>query len=394
MRKLISIIVIAALVLTSFTACTGSGVREYTDPTDNPGSEAPDASTTPDENPGESGGSAEPETVDYTYAYEAYKPDTLVATINDKPVYWAEYFYWLHDAVSIISTYYGEINNWSEPCELDASVSYSEYVNKYALDAEIQYRAMETKAEELNITVTDEDREQFDSTWQDNIEYFGSEEELQKQLDSVFLNMDLYNYINEVSALYEHVFAELYGEQGEKLDEAEALSYANDMGYMRVKHILLSILDDEGNALSEEEVAQKLATTEDILNQLNAVADDPEALEAKVDELAAEYSEDSGLAAYPDGYCFSYGDMVEEFYEASVALGEYELSGIVESYYGYHIILRLPLRVDDIPMSNGVNTIGYLAALGMYDANIGSWIDEAKVEMAEGFENLDLSKVF
>lgn len=393
MRKLISIIVIAALVLTSFTACTGSGVREYTDPTDNPGSEAPDASTTPDENPGESDGSAEPETVDYTYAYEAYKPDTLVATINDKPVYWAEYFYWLHDAVSIISTYYGEINNWSEPCELDASVSYSEYVNKYALDAAIQYRAMETKAEELGITVTDEDREQFDSTWQDNIEYFGSEEELQKQLDSVFLNMDLYNYINEVSAMYEHVFAELYGEQGEKLDEAEALSYANDMGYMRVKHILISTLDDEGNALSEEEVAEKQTTAQGLLDQLSAI-EDPESLETKFDELATEHSEDTGLAAYPDGYCFTNGDMVEEFYNASVALGEGELSELVKSNYGYHIILRLPLRISDVPVSDGVNTIGYLAALGMYDANIGSWIDEAKVEMAEGFENLDLSKVF
>lgn len=392
MKKFISIMVIAALVLTSFTACTGSGVREYTDPTANPDGASPDVGAMPDENP--SDGYEEPEAADYTYAYEAYSPDTLVATINDKPVYWAEYFYWLHDAVSIISAYYGEISGWDEPCELDASVSYNEYVNEYALDAVKQYRAMETKAGELGITITDEDREQFDSVWQDNVDYFGSEEELQKQLDSVFLNMDLYNYINEISALYEHVFAELYGEQGEKLDEAEALSYANDMGYMRVKHILLSILDDEGNELPEEEAAQKLAATEDILNQLNAVADDPEALEAKVDELAAEYSEDNGLAAYPDGYCFSYGDMVEEFYEASVALGEYELSGIVESYYGYHIILRLPLRVDDIPISNGVNSIGYLAALGMYDANIGSWIDEAKIEMAEGFENLDLSKVF
>lgn len=391
MKRLISIILTAALMLTCLTACTGSGVREYTDPTSDPSaSEVPEDSASTDENPAES---EEPEAVDYTYAYEAYDPDTLVATINGKPVYWAEYFYWLHDAVSIITTYYADISNWDDPCELDASMSYSEYVNKYALDAVLQYRAMETKAEELGITVTDADRESFESTWNDNIEYFGSEEALLEQLDSVFLNVDLYNYINEISALYQNVFTELYGEQGEKLEEADALSYASDMGYMRVKHILLSTLDDEGNELSEEEAAGKLATTEDILSQLSAIEDAQE-LEAKLDELAAEYSEDGGLAAYPDGYCFNYGDMVDEFYEASVALGEYELSGIVKSNYGYHIILRLPLRTSDIPMSDGINTIGYLAALGMYDANIGSWIDEAEVEMAEGFENLDLSKVF
>lgn len=52
-------------------------------------------------------------------------------------------------------------------------------------------------------------------------------------------------------------------------------------------------------------------------------------------------SEDTGLAANPDGYAFTTGEMVQEFEDATRALEPGQISGLVESSYGYHIILRL-----------------------------------------------------
>ena len=59
--------------------------------------------------------------------------------------------------------------------------------------------------------------------------------------------------------------------------------------------------------------------------------------------LADEYSEDPGRQTNPDGYIFTPGTMVQEFESATEALKYGEISGIVESDYGYHIILRKDL---------------------------------------------------
>jgi len=62
--------------------------------------------------------------------------------------------------------------------------------------------------------------------------------------------------------------------------------------------------------------------------------------------LMLEHTEDPGVEHSPGGYVFTEGEMVPEFYEGTIALSENEVSEVIESSFGYHIIKRLPLDVE------------------------------------------------
>ena len=65
-------------------------------------------------------------------------------------------------------------------------------------------------------------------------------------------------------------------------------------------------------------------------------------------ELMHTYSEDGGLADFPNGYTFVAGQMVEEFYEATKALEIGEVSMPIQSQFGFHVIMRIEPNADDM----------------------------------------------
>ncbi len=80
------------------------------------------------------------------------------------------------------------------------------------------------------------------------------------------------------------------------------------------------------------------------------------------DALIKEYGKDPGAENYPEGYIFAKGEMVEEFEKAAFSLEEGEVSSVVESPYGYHIIKRetlpeMPEYIKDLMVQNKANEI-------------------------------------
>lgn len=95
-------------------------------------------------------------------------------------------------------------------------------------------------------------------------------------------------------------------------------------------HILIKTIDNENNPLSEDKKQEAKKKADDILKQLKNGSD--------FAELAKKYSEDTSKDAGGKLGSFSKGEMVKPFEDATFALDKNQVSDIIETEYGYHII--------------------------------------------------------
>ena len=204
----------------------------------------------------------------------------------------------------------------------------------------------------------------------------------------------MYDRIVTQNYLYQESFNRLYGENAVNLPDEAALKFLEDKGYVTAAHILLLNTDEEsGEKLDEAALAEKKAELEALVSELRAIEDDTERKEAFLQKVT-EISEDPGSARYPEGYTYTAGTMVPEFEAAAEALEDYAVSDVVETSYGYHIILRLPLSPDAIvefnSSSGDARTARMLAANQEYGEKLQATADALKLEWLPGHEQPDL----
>jgi len=116
-------------------------------------------------------------------------------------------------------------------------------------------------------------------------------------------------------------------------------------------------------------------------------------------QLMNEMSEDfGGLMSYPNGYLFQRADMVSEFSDATAALEIGEMSGIVETTYGYHIILRIPINYDVVPSGfsreGRSQTLRQAAAISDFERLQEEWGNSLNVEYTPEYHLIDLEAIF
>lgn len=307
--------------------------------------------------------------------------DTVVARVGEADITAAELLYWINYGTELTLSQYGSYMTelpWTD--DLGNGMTLADQMKKSALEAAALYALLPTLAQQEGLSVTQDTLDQLDSQHKQALETLGTEELAEHSFWYQMITWDLLSLLSTRADLHLQLQNLYFGEGSEEYPtDAEVLAYAQDeLGVYRAKHILLATVDTETREpLDEATIAEKKATAEDLLAQLRA-AEDPVAL---FDELMNEYSEDPGLATYPDGYTAQKGQMVPEFEEAALALKDGEISDVVYSETtGYHIILRLPLDPADYR--------NQLVAQLM-QAKADGWIEEYGLETTEAYDQID-----
>lgn len=163
----------------------------------------------------------------------------------------------------------------------------------------------------------------------------GTEESLNRQLKSVGMTQESLKSRMRELAIAEAVLdrelnvtvsdeevKKFYDENPKKFEQPEMV---------RAAHILLSTRDEATRTeLTEDKKAAKRKLIEDLLKRARAGED--------FAKLAREYSEDPGSKDNGGEYTFAKGQMLPEFEAAAWALNTNQVSDIVTTMYGYHII--------------------------------------------------------
>ncbi len=306
--------------------------------------------------------------------------DTVVANVDGQPITAEELLYWaFYDCDYLAAYYYGGVENmaWDGAFRTDDSgeeQTLQEYILSDALNTAKLYRILSTRAEADDITLTKEEEAELQAEMVDTaIEDRGGKVEFTQWLSQIGLSYDAYYKMNSIQYLYRHYL--------NRLTDEEVDQYLADGGLYRTKHILISTLNANNDPLPEAEKASAKERAESLLQQLRE-ADDPIAL---FDELMNANSEDGrdeeGNLYNPDGYLATTGQMVAPYEEAALKLKENEISELVESDFGYHIILRLDADTEDVRAEIFADTLD-------------SWMETAVVEQTEAYASIDLSVLY
>lgn len=374
MKRRISLIIAAAMLTVTLGGCT-------------PAAPSPTPAPIPTPSP-----AAAQKTSINGFNSELYTANTVMLNVDGKPVYWPEYLYWLASDIYYVyqnAGYYP--TDWNMKLTEDMSVK--DYVLNSTTNAIVMYRAVEKKANDRGIKLSKDDEAEIEADIQKGITYYETKEAFENYLKNSYLDEKLYRYMLGTSLLYKKLFADVYGENAEKMKDADALAYAEKKGFMKAKHIFMAAGAD---ADKDAEVKAKMQA---LLEKLRAESSASKRL-ALFDELMKANSADPGLAQYPDGYVFKDGDMDPSFESTTKALTAGSISDVIKSSYGYHIILRLALSPEDKVMSSGaetnegLDTIRYYAAYESFQTLVDGWVKDMKAEPADALKNLDLSKIY
>lgn len=337
---------------------------------------------------------------EYTQALAGVDPDTVMFTVNGVDVSAEFFFYWLsYDcyAWNMTSLYNsGSALDFDAAVSSDSDTTFAQYIKDDARQITAVYCLLEEQAAARGLGATEEQRKE----WEDKLASYreeSSEESFLAELRRYGISPDVFSRISIINS---YLYGNLVSGLVSTPTTADLDAYCEEQQIYRAKHILIrTVTEAEDGTLSffggsgtptnedgtpftgtaEEYNAAVKAKVDSLLEQLAAAED----LSATFDRLMNEYSEDTGLTYYPDGYTFGPNEMMAEFEAGVKALScDAYSTEPVQTSYGYHIILRLRPDVTDEYTSK---------QLGVF---IEDWLSQADIVTTAAYDALDVKSFY
>lgn len=347
-----------------------------------------------------------PESIDLSTVTDPYQAvsgvsgDTVVAKVGETEITADQLIYWINYSADNLQQYYSMYGMGTElpwDTEAEEGVTLSESLKKNALQTAALYALIPTMAQKDGLTLSDDYKQTFQTSVEQLTQELGSEELTDHYLWYFPLDREMYTRLCDSEEYNSMIIEKHFGEGTDGYPtDAEIVEYLEkDEQCYFFKHILLLVEDPSGEgdasssaATGNREEQKNLA--ESLVKQLNE-SDDPMKL---FDQLMKEYSEDTGLSAYPNGYLGSAkanssvaSKMVTVVEEACLSMENGQISGVLENtegYHGFHIVLRLPVEGNvDLKENRQLYISNQMSK--MQD----QWLEENHVVTTSAYDKLD-----
>ena len=316
----------------------------------------------------------------------------VVATIDGEDVHSSELA-----AYIVYNLMYYE-NSFGMDIQSMASDEIFGSIKEGCLNQAKQYRAIKKLAENEGVSLSKDSKKELKENLDSNRQQLGSqtgtvtrwlkykvkgdEDPFVTYLNSYGYTEELYESNNETMQLMYDIIDKYY-DQGDITKQFQNT-------YLHAKSILIKDVDDNGNELTGDALTAAQNKAQSILDQVKA---DP----SKFDDLWKENNADT--AQSKNGYYFTEGDMVDEYYQAVAKMEEGAINDQLVYYKGYGWFIIEKLKLEDSALTD---TSAYLnnsgdgdestikSAIGqqMVQDKLDGIIEDMKVETTDEYDKI------
>ncbi len=313
--------------------------------------------------------------------------NSTVLTISGQEVPLGEAVFILRELETMYENQYGP-QIWQSGYE---GQTFDEIAKQGAIDSITRLYITNMIAADKGIVLTAEEEQEIDVLKEEYLAQV-SEEALSDDGISItdLRNIFVYNAIGEklmneelVDFVVDEATLEAALAADQSYQQIQKYGYEGVLEQVTAQHILISIVNEDRSEKTDDEKAKALETAELVLSKVNNGED--------FESLVAEYTEDPGSVENGGTYTFYKGEMAAEFEEAAFNMEIDQVSGLVETQFGYHIIKKLDhIAPEEEDVKNVMEYEGFLVEQYKlmqkqveYDSLFEVWKESYEVELNE-----------